>query len=49
MFSVERGGDVLLPVMEESLLELAVKDCGCHDLANAVRLFSNEWGVLHNG
>lgn len=29
MHLVETGGDILFPIMEESLLELAIKNCGC--------------------
>lgn len=29
MHSVETGGGILFPIMEESLPELAIKNCGC--------------------
>lgn len=42
MFSVGRGGDISLLVMEESLPELAVQNCGCHDIVNTMKLFSDD-------
>ena len=53
----EEGRGVLVPMMEETLLELAVKLCRCRDLVNTMELlsdgrvfvFKDFYYVLRNG
>ena len=33
----------------ESLPELAIKNCGCLDLANTMKLSSHHWGIHIKG
>ena len=49
MFSVGSGGSVLLPVTEESLPKLGIKNCGRPGLANTMELSSDDWGVCVKG